>query len=86
MTTGHPIIQDAVPGTWVAIDIAKDSHAVLLEHGGRRERFRLANEVCFVSSLSCARYREARNASWDKNDPKDARVILGVLQQGTTIR
>lgn len=128
MTTGHPISQDVIPGTWVAIDIAKDAHAVLIEHGGRRERFRVSNtvedferlithlralpqpvrvafeptgvyhrplgyrlvtagfEVCFVSSLSCARYREARYASWDKNDPKDARVILEVLQQGMTMR
>ena len=128
MTTGHPILHDATPRTWVAIDIAKDAHAVLLEHGGRRERFRVANtaeeierliahlqalpqpvriaveptgvyhrplgyrlvtagfDVCFVSSLTCARYREARYTSWDKNDPKDARVILEVLQQGMTMR
>jgi len=128
MTTGHPLVQDAVPGTWVAIDIAKDTHVVLVEHAGQRERFRMQNtredmdgliahlgqlpqpvriafeptgvyhrplgyrlvragfDVRFVSSLSCARYREARYATWDKNDPKDARVILEVLQQGMTMR
>jgi len=43
-------------------------------------------EVCFVGSLTCARYREARYTSWDKNDRKDARVILEVLQQGMTMR
>ncbi|MDZ4390343.1 MAG: IS110 family transposase [Gemmatimonadales bacterium] len=42
-------------------------------------------DVVLVSSLTCARYREARYASWDKNDPKDARVILEVLQQGMTM-
>lgn len=42
-------------------------------------------DVVLVSSLTCARYREARYTSWDKNDPKDARVILEVLQQGMTM-
>lgn len=43
-------------------------------------------DVCLVSSLTCARYREARYTSWDKNDPKDARVILEVMQHGMTMR
>lgn len=43
-------------------------------------------DVCLVSSVTCARYREARYASWDKNDRKDARVILEVMQQGMTMR
>ena len=43
-------------------------------------------DVCLVSSVTCARYREARYGSWDKNDPKDARVILEVMQQGMTMR
>lgn len=128
MTTGHPTPEDAAPGTWVAIDIAKEAHVALIAHGGKRERYRVENtahdfdrfvahlsslpqpvriafeptgvyhrplgyrlvtagfDVCFVSSLTCARYREARYTSWDKNDPKDARVILEVLQQGMTMR
>lgn len=38
---------------------------------------------CFlVSSLSCARAREMMFNSWDKNDRKDSRVILYLMQQG----
>lgn len=128
MTTGHLSAQDVVPATWVAIDIAKDSHAVLIESAKTRRSLRIENslesmdrflthlhalpqpvrigfeptgvyhrplayrlvtagfDVCLVSSLTCARYREARYTSWDKNDPKDARVILEVMQQGMTMR
>lgn len=38
---------------------------------------------CFlVSSLTCARAREMLFNSWDKNDRKDAGVILYLMQQG----
>lgn len=128
MTTGPLAAKDMVPSTWVAIDIAKDSHAALIESAGARRSLRVENtlesmdrliahlqalpqpvriafeptgvyhrplayrlvsagfDVCLVSSLTCARYREARYSSWDKNDPKDARVILEVMQQGMTMR
>ncbi len=33
-------------------------------------------ETRLVSSVALARTREALNDSWDKNDPKDAQVIL----------
>ena len=39
-----------------------------------------------ASSLSVARTREALHNSWDKNDPKDAQVILHLLRTGTTQR
>jgi hypothetical protein len=32
-------------------------------------------DVVLVASLACARYREARYTSWDKNDPKEAAVM-----------
>ena len=51
--------------------------------------YRLVSEgfdVCLISSLAAARYREATFNSWDKNDPKDAQVILDLLQQGKTLR
>jgi transposase len=35
-----------------------------------------------VSSLALARTREAMHNSWDKNDPKDAQVILHLLKAG----
>lgn len=39
-----------------------------------------------MSSIAGARYREAVFNSRDKNDPKDARVILALLKQGITQR
>lgn len=115
--------------TWVAIDIGKRAHAVVIETpDGNRQRFRLAStwadhqalvdrlrrcpapvrialeptgdchrtlayrlltegfEVCLVSSVAGARYRDALFNSWDKNDPKDARVILELLKHGLTQR
>jgi transposase len=40
--------------------------------------------LTLVSSLSVARTREALFNSWDKNDPKDAQVILHMLKTGMT--
>jgi len=115
--------------TWVAIDVAKAAHQVLVESpDGRRRVMRVANTaievdrlvaylrglrhpcmIAFeptgdyhravmyhlgragftlqqVSSLAVARTREAMYNSWDKNDPKDAQVILHLLKTGTTQR
>jgi len=41
-------------------------------------------QVCQVSAVAGARYRDAMFNSWDKNDPKDAQVILELLKQGVT--
>jgi len=41
-------------------------------------------DVRLVSSVALARTREALHNSWDKNDPKDAQVILHMLQIGAT--
>jgi transposase len=41
-------------------------------------------ELRLISSLSAARTREALYNSWDKNDPKDAQVILHLLKTGVT--
>lgn len=43
-------------------------------------------EVRSVSSIAVARTREALHNSWDKNDPKDAQVILHLLKTGVTQR
>jgi transposase len=43
-------------------------------------------DVVLIASLACARYREAMFTSWDKNDPKDAQVLLELLKQGITMR
>ena len=119
--------QDTTPRTWVAIDIAKKVHVVLVESAdGTRRSYRLRRQVQevdrfvaflhaqdppvrigfeptgnyhrtlayrlgragfqlrLVSSVASARYREAMFNSWDKNDPKDAAVILALLKQGLT--
>lgn len=41
-------------------------------------------EIHLASSLSCARAREMLYQTWDKNDRKDTRVILYMLEQGLT--
>jgi len=118
----------AAPTTpaWLAIDVAKNRHAALLEdHAGHRRRLTVSNtqagfeelarilaphlpcevaleptgdyhrplanfllrqghHVHFVSSIATNRTREALFNSWDKNDPKDAQVILHLLKSGTT--
>jgi len=37
-----------------------------------------------ISSVAASRTREAMFNSWDKNDPKDAQIILHMLQTGLT--
>jgi transposase len=43
-------------------------------------------DVRLISSLSLARTREALHNGWDKNDPKDAQVILHMLRIGASQR
>ncbi len=39
-------------------------------------------QLRLISTLALARTREAMHNSWDKNDPKDAQVILHLLKTG----
>lgn len=41
-------------------------------------------QVRLVSSVALARTREALHDGWDKNDPKDAQVILHTLRIGAS--
>ena len=41
-------------------------------------------ELRLISSVALARTREALHNGWDKNDPKDAQVILQMLRIGAT--
>ena len=41
-------------------------------------------EVKLMSSIAVARTREALHNSWDKNDPKDAQVIIHLMRTGVT--
>jgi transposase len=43
-------------------------------------------DVRLISSLGLARTREALHNGWDKNDPKDAQVILHMLRIGASQR
>jgi transposase len=43
-------------------------------------------EVVSINSVALSRYREAIFNSWDKNDPKDAGVILEMLRRGDVQR
>jgi len=43
-------------------------------------------EVRLISSLALARTREALTNGWDKNDPKDAQIILHMLRIGAVQR
>jgi transposase len=43
-------------------------------------------QLSLVSPLAVARTREAMYNTWDKNDPKDAQVILQLMKTGTTLR
>jgi len=115
--------------SWVAIDVAKDYNAVMIERSdGTRKKFRMANsaddhdklvafirelpqparigfeatgnyhralgfrlasegfDTCLISSIAGARYREVMFNSWDKNDPKDAEVLLELLKKGIVQR
>ena len=52
-------------------------HRALAHHLGQA-----GFELKLVSSVGLARTREALHNSWDKNDPKDAQVILHMLEIG----
>ena len=43
-------------------------------------------DVRLISSVALARTREALHNSWDKNDPKDAQVMLHMMKLGNTQR
>jgi transposase len=51
-----------------------------LAHFLKMEGFQLE----LIPSLAVARTREAMHNSWDKNDPKDAQVLLHLLRTGVT--
>lgn len=72
----------ACPGPCrIALEPTADYHRTIA--------FRLVSEgfdLVLVSSVAGARLREALFNSWDKNDPKDAQVIMRLLKQGMTQR
>lgn len=61
----------------IAFEATGNYHRALAYHLGTA-----GFEIKLVSSVALARTREALNNSWDKNDPKDAQVILHMMQIG----
>jgi len=61
----------------IGFEATGDYHRPLAHHLGRA-----GFELKLVSSVGLARTREALHNSWDKNDPKDAQVILHMLEIG----
>ena len=74
-------LQGCQPPCRVAVEPTGDYHRTL-SYRLLAEGF----EVVLVSSVAGARLREAIFNSWDKNDPKDAQVIMRLLKQGMTQR
>lgn len=61
----------------IGFEATGNYHRTLAHHLGQA-----GFELKLVSSVSLARTREALHNSWDKNDPKDAQVILHMLEIG----
>ena len=61
----------------IGFEATGNYHRALAHHLGRA-----GFELKLVSSVGLARTREALHNSWDKNDPKDAQVILHMLEIG----
>jgi transposase len=59
----------------IGFEATGNYHRPLAHHLGRA-----GFELKLVSSVGLARTREALHNSWDKNDPKDAQVILHMLE------
>ncbi len=71
------LLQAASTRCEVALEATGDYHRPLANFLVRR-----GHHVQFVSSIATHRTREALFNSWDKNDPKDAQVILHLLKGG----
>ncbi len=64
----------------IGFEATGNYHRPLAHHLGRA-----GFELKLVSSVGLARTREALHNSWDKNDPKDAQVILHMLEIGAVV-
>ncbi len=51
MTTSYPTPESVTPATWVAIDIAKDVHVILVESPAGQRRLRVANTLQDIERL-----------------------------------
>jgi transposase len=69
---------ESLPGTCqVGLEPTGDYHRPIAHRLLAR-----GHDVVSINSVALARYRDAMFNSWDKNDPKDAGVILEMLRRG----
>jgi transposase len=71
------LLQDYNLPVRIGFEATGNYHRPLAHHLGQA-----GFELKLVSSVALARTREALHNSWDKNDPKDAQVILHMLEIG----
>lgn len=71
------ILADCKAPVRIGFEATGNYHRPLAHHLGQA-----GFELKLVSSVGLARTREALHNSWDKNDPKDAQVILHLLEIG----
>ncbi len=71
------LLQEYALPVRVGFEATGNYHRVLMFHLGAA-----GFDLKLVSSVALARTREALHNSWDKNDPKDAQVILHMLEIG----
>lgn len=71
------LLQDYGLPVRIGFEATGNYHRPLAHHLGQA-----GFELKLVSSVALARTREALHNSWDKNDPKDAQVILHMLEIG----
>lgn len=75
------ILRDSGLPVLIGFEATGNYHRVLMYHLGMA-----GFDLKLVSSVALARTREALHNSWGKNDPKDAQVILHMLQIGAVQR
>ena len=71
------LLQDYGLPVRIGFEATGNYHRPLAHHLGQA-----GFDLKLVSSVALARTREALHNSWDKNDPKDAQVILHMLEIG----
>ena len=72
-----PLLSDYGLPIRIGFEATSNYHRVLAHHLGCA-----GFELKLISSVAMARTREALYNSWDKNGPKDAQVILHMLEIG----
>ena len=75
LPASSPLLKDYSHPVRAAFEAAGHYHRALAYH-----LVTAGFEVKLVSSVDLARARETLNIRWDNNDPKDAQVILHMME------